>query len=97
MASSTSSSPTTSRRFSSTSSESSLRDLEMEYESLRDEHLPYEEDVQFHTFIDALDRVESLIFERIPQAERRKSFSRLLTGFKMRKDKMPESTEPTEN
>ncbi|KAM5382717.1 hypothetical protein ACJZ2D_002300 [Fusarium nematophilum] len=88
MTSSPSSSPIKSRRCSSTaSSEASLRDLEMEYYSLRDEHLPYEEDAQFHIFIDILDLVGTIVPERTPRADRRKSFSRLLDGFKTRKDK----------
>ncbi|KAI8680229.1 hypothetical protein NCS57_00302800 [Fusarium keratoplasticum] len=82
------SSPIKTRRCSSTaSSESSLRDLETEYLALRDEHLSYEDDAEFHIFIDALDRVDTLVTEHTPKAERRTSFGRILSGFKMRKDK----------
>ncbi|KAJ4309351.1 hypothetical protein N0V84_011551 [Fusarium piperis] len=89
MSDSASSSPIKTRRCSSTaSSETSLRDLETEYLALRDEHLSYEEDAEFHIFIDALDRVDTLVTEHNPRAERRKSFGRILSGFKMRsKDK----------
>ncbi|KAM0426642.1 hypothetical protein ACHAPT_007958 [Fusarium lateritium] len=88
MTDSASSSPIKTRRCSSTaSSEASLRDLEAEYLALRDEHLTYEDDAEFHIFIDALDRVDTLVTEHDPRAERRKSFGRLLNGFKMRKDK----------
>ncbi|KAJ3465206.1 hypothetical protein MRS44_005864 [Fusarium solani] len=74
------SSPIKTRRCSSTaSSESSLRDLETEYLALRDEHLSYEDDAEFHIFIDALDRVDTLVTEHTPKAERRKSFGRILT------------------
>ncbi|KAF4452716.1 hypothetical protein FALBO_16126 [Fusarium albosuccineum] len=93
--SSATSSPIKSRRCSSTaSSETSLRDLEVEFLSLRDEHLSYEEDAQFHIFIDALDRVDSLLAELpSPQATRRRSLGRLLDGFKIRsKDKTSGST-----
>lgn len=88
MSDSASSSPIKTRRCSSTaSSETSLRDLETEYLALRDEHLSYEDDAEFHVFIDALDRVDTLVTEHNPRAERRRSFARILSGFKKRKDK----------
>ncbi|UZP46284.1 hypothetical protein NXS19_014096 [Fusarium pseudograminearum] len=50
------------RRTSSTvSNESTLSTHEIEYMSLRDENLCYEDDADFHIFIDAMDRVDELV------------------------------------
>jgi hypothetical protein len=76
-----------SRRTSSTvSNQSTLSNHEIEYMSLRDEHLCYEDDADFHIFIDAMDRVEELVTEITSQGGRRQSMSRvLLSGFKLRR------------
>ncbi|RGP60097.1 hypothetical protein FLONG3_10999 [Fusarium longipes] len=74
------------RRTSSTvSNESTLSTHEIEYMSLRDEHLCYEDDADFHIFIDAMDRVEELVTEIASQGGRRQSMSRVFSGFKLRR------------
>ncbi|KAG7415572.1 hypothetical protein DER46DRAFT_573938 [Fusarium sp. MPI-SDFR-AT-0072] len=83
------SSPIKSRRTSSTASnESTLSHHELEYMSLRDENLSYEDDVDFHIFIDAMDRVDSLVTERVPRRGRKESIGRLFNGLnnKLRRD-----------
>ncbi|KAF5659426.1 hypothetical protein FDENT_13933 [Fusarium denticulatum] len=83
------SSPIKSRRTSSTASnESTLSHHELEYMSLRNENLSYEDDVDFHIFIDAMDRVDSLVTERVPRRGRKESIGRLFNGLnnKLRRD-----------
>ena len=64
----------------------------MEYLALRDQNLSYEDDADFHTFIDALDRVDSLVTEKVPRASRKESMSRMLSGLKLRRESMSGST-----
>ncbi|CAG7565037.1 unnamed protein product [Fusarium equiseti] len=75
-----------SRRTSSTvSNESTLSNHEIEYLALRDENLCYEDDADFHVFIDAMDRVDELVTEMTAQGGRRHSMSRVFSGFKLRR------------
>ncbi|KAL4729112.1 hypothetical protein ACLX1H_003520 [Fusarium chlamydosporum] len=75
-----------SRRTSSTASnESTLSNHEIEYIALRDENLCYEDDADFHIFIDAMDRVDELVTEIASQGSRRHSMSRVFSGFKLRR------------
>ncbi|CEI41370.1 hypothetical protein FVEN_g3593 [Fusarium venenatum] len=83
-------SPFKARRTSSTvSNQSTLSTHEIEYMSLRDENLCYEDDADFHTFIDAMDRVDELVTQitSSPQQEgRRHSMSRVIfSGLKLRR------------
>ncbi|KAF4452699.1 hypothetical protein F53441_4506 [Fusarium austroafricanum] len=89
---STASSPIKSRRTSSTAS--NLSQHELEYSALRDEHLSYEDDVDFHIFIDALDRVETLVTERTPDPRRgrKESISRVFSALKLRRNSTIGST-----
>ncbi|CAF3568328.1 hypothetical protein QX201_013273 [Fusarium graminearum] len=77
------------RRTSSTvSNESTLSTHEIEYMSLRDENLCYEDDADFHIFIDAMDRVDELVTQiaSSPQEGRRHSMSRVIfSGLKLRR------------
>ncbi|CAJ0548895.1 Ff.00g025080.m01.CDS01 [Fusarium sp. VM40] len=78
------SNPIKSRRTSSTASnESTLSNHEIEYMALRDEHLSYEDDAEFHNFIDALDRVDSLVTEQAQALRRgrKESISRVFNGL----------------
>ncbi|KAH7161555.1 hypothetical protein EDB81DRAFT_348588 [Dactylonectria macrodidyma] len=90
--SSTVSSPTT------ISSRSTLRDLELEFQTLRDASLTYEDDVEFHTFINMLDLVDAVVVERSSLRDmRRRSLGRLFGGFRKRTDKasIPEPSTPS--
>ncbi|KAF4987677.1 hypothetical protein FGRMN_10238 [Fusarium graminum] len=78
------SNPLKSRRTSSTASnESTLSNHEIEYMALRDENLSYEDDAEFHIFIDALDRVDSLVTEQAQALRRgrKESISRVFNGL----------------
>ncbi|KAF5018160.1 hypothetical protein F66182_9870 [Fusarium sp. NRRL 66182] len=88
MASSAANIPFKSRRTSSTASnESTLSTHEMEYMALRDENLSYEDDADFHLFIDALDRVDSLVTQQSPRPGRKQSMSRILSGLIPRRER----------
>lgn len=79
---------------STASSTSTLRDLELEFQTLRDESLSYEDDVEFHIFINVLDLVDAVVVERSPVRDmRRRSFGRLFGGFRKRSEKTS-STDP---
>lgn len=79
---------------STASSTSTLRDLELEFQALRDESLSYEDDVEFRIFINVLDLVDAVVVERSPlRGMRRRSFGRLLGGFRKRSEKTS-NTEP---
>ncbi|KAH7013295.1 hypothetical protein EDB80DRAFT_368394 [Ilyonectria destructans] len=70
------------------SSTSTLRDLELEFQTLRDESLSYEDDVEFRIFINVLDLVDAVVVERSPlRGMRRGSFGRLFGGFRKRSEK----------
>lgn len=85
--------PTQNRRCSSTATgKSSLQDLEIEYSSLRDEELRYEDDAQFHIFIDTLELVDAVVPERTPHVGRRRSLGQLLVGLRRRKERIPSLT-----
>lgn len=69
---------------SSSDRSSTIHDLETEFQTLRDQNLRYEDDVEFHIFIGVLDLVDSVVVERQQPTRglRRRSFARLLGGFR---------------
>lgn len=59
----------------------------MQYGDLRDPQLSYDDDVEFHTFINTLDLVDTMIIPRTPHAEKRRSINRLFGNLKKHMDK----------
>ncbi|KAI5459269.1 hypothetical protein BGZ63DRAFT_426557 [Mariannaea sp. PMI_226] len=74
---------------STLSSRSSILELEQEFQTLRDQSLSYEDDVEFHRFIGVMDLVDTVIVERPARDLRRRSFARLLGGFRKHTEKPP--------
>ncbi|KAH7151703.1 hypothetical protein B0J13DRAFT_246916 [Dactylonectria estremocensis] len=83
---------------STISSRSTLQDLELEFQTLRDISLRYEDDVEFHIFINMLDLVDAVVVERSPVRDmRRRSLGRLFGGFRKRTERatIPEPSTPS--
>ncbi|KAH6887564.1 hypothetical protein B0T10DRAFT_461007 [Thelonectria olida] len=72
---------------STSSGRSTTQDLEQEFQTLRDQSLRYEDDLEFHIFIGVMDLVDAVVVERPARNMRRRSFARLLGGFRKHAEK----------